>query len=175
MSNDEHPFVLLLRALEDAGLRHALIGGHAVNVWSEPRFTAGIDLTVAAEPERLAKVVRALEQEGYRLTFHPVDALPSGPDFVRLMGEPAQPPIDLLVAKTAFQVELLARAVPVPGSLAVATPEDLIVLKLISYRSRDQVDLRSLSESPDLDWAYVERWADAWEVGDRLQDLRVRE
>ena len=39
---------VLARVLRQVGLSHALIGGHAVNAWLEPRFTADIDLAVAS-------------------------------------------------------------------------------------------------------------------------------
>lgn len=54
----------------------------------------------------------------------------------------------------------------------MATAEDLVILKLIAHRPKDVVDLRGLIALPDLDWAYVEQWAAAWEVADRLEVLR---
>lgn len=91
---------------------------------------------------------------------------------MRLARGADDPPIDLQAAKTAFQVEVVRRARPVAVGPAVATPEDLIVLKLIAHRSKDLIDLRNLAALPDLDWAYVERWARDWEVEDRLAAIR---
>ena len=64
-------------------LPYALIGGHAVNVWLEPRFTADVDVTVAADSAALARARAALEAAGYRVTAEQGADLPSGPDFVR--------------------------------------------------------------------------------------------
>ena len=36
------------RHLDAAGIAYSIIGGHAVNAWLEPRFTADVDVTVAA-------------------------------------------------------------------------------------------------------------------------------
>ncbi len=54
----------------------------------------------------------------------------------------------------------------------VATPEDLIVLKLIANRSRDRLDVEELARHRRIDWPYVEEWATTWGVADRLQALR---
>jgi hypothetical protein len=58
------------------------------------------------------------------------------------------------------------------GRERVATPEDLIVLKLIADRPKDRQDLLGLVALPDLDWAYVARWAAEWDVAERLAALR---
>lgn len=50
----------------------------------------------------------------------------------------------------------------------------MIVLKLIANRAKDQLDLLGLLELPDLDWAYVESWAQQWEVLEVLDRLRER-
>lgn len=44
----DDPLGALAGILEEAGIEYALIGGHAVNAWVEPRFTADIDLTIEA-------------------------------------------------------------------------------------------------------------------------------
>ena len=96
---------------------------------------------------------------------------PSGPDFLRLAAA-SGPPLDIQTAKTDYQRQLIARAVATREGLPVATAEDLVILKLIAHRPKDVVDLRGLVALPDLDWAYVEQWAAAWEVADRLDVLR---
>lgn len=59
---------------------------------------------------------------------------------------------------------LLDREILSQGGVRVATPEDLIVLKRIANRAKDQIDVLGLVALPSLDWAYVERRAAEWEV-----------
>ncbi len=56
--------------------------------------------------------------------------------------------------------------------LAVATPEDLIVMKLIANRAKDRADLDGRVRLEGLDWTYVERWAAEWEVLELLRRVR---
>jgi hypothetical protein len=56
----DDPLGALAELLEEAGIEYALIGGHAVNAWVEPRFTADIDVTIeagVAQMERLTAVL----------------------------------------------------------------------------------------------------------------------
>lgn len=168
---DLGPFALVAQVVERANLRACLIGGHAVNTWVEPRFTADIDLTVSADRPALERALEALAAYGYRVVQTVGADAPSGPDFLRLAA-PSGPPLDIQTAKTAYQRQLVARAVATRAGLPVATAEDLVILKLIAHRPKDVVDLRGLIALPDLDWAYVEQWAAAWEVADRLEVLR---
>jgi hypothetical protein len=81
--------------------------------------------------------------------------------------------VDQQVAKTEYQSILIDRAVSGEVSgLSVATPEDLIVLKLLAMRSQDQRDIALLVDlrGDTLDWAYIEHWAEAWDV---VKELRI--
>lgn len=161
----------LASVFEQAGLAYALIGGHAVNLWLEPRFTADVDVTVAADPAALARARAGLEALGYRVNAEHGAELPSGPDFVRFVRDPHDPPIEIQAAKTSLQHELIARATRDSG-VATATPEDLILLKLIAHRPKDLADLAGLLALTGLDWSYVEQRARDWDVMDRLVRLR---
>lgn len=159
--------------LERAGLTAALIGAQARNFWTEPRATRDFDFTVAAAARPFQSVIDALLAEGYLIVHSQAPDSPSGPDFVRLSNEATGDLVDLQGAKTPFQEGVLSRAKRLDPSqfLAVATPEDLIVLKLIANRRKDHVDLVDLGVIEGLDWDYVRQWSQFWEVGDRLDDL----
>jgi hypothetical protein len=159
------------RLLEAVGVRYAVIGAHAVNAWLEPRFTADIDVTVAADATDLARIKAALAGEGYVLAREHGADLPSGPDFLRFVSPDTTTTIELQLAKTDLQRAVIDRAVTASGTARVATVEDLIVLKLIANRPKDRVDLEGLVRLPDVDWAYVERWASEWQLSELLRML----
>ena len=100
--------------------------------------------------------------------------MPSGPDFVRFGSAEGPIVVEVQAAKTELQRTLIERAIPSEGGVRVATPEDLIVLKLIANRAKDQIDLLGLVALPSLDWAYVERRAAEWEVLPLLKRARGR-
>jgi hypothetical protein len=143
-----------------------------VNVWVEPRFTADVDLTAASSPDEMAHLRRGLIAAGFRVAREHGAALASGPDFVRFVAPDGALLLEVQAAKTPLQRELVERAVVIPSGLRVATIEDLIVLKLIADRPKDQGDLHALAQLPGVDWSYVERWAGEWGVSERLERLR---
>jgi predicted nucleotidyltransferase len=157
--------------LAERGVAYALIGGHAVNVWAAPRFTRDVDVTVQASVPEMAALKEALLQAGLKVDREFGAELASGPDFVRFSAPDGVLILEIQNAKTDFQRQVVQRAREEDG-VRVASPEDLIVLKLIANRSKDEVDLQNLTALGALDWSYIERWATSWGVRDRLDRLR---
>ena len=162
---------------------HAVIGAVARNAWAPPRATTDLDFTIAARPDTLVAIESALGTLGYRPVrrqqTEPGDTLP---DIVILRSEDAEPrQVDLLMAKTPFEGEVIARAERIdvgPVATPVATPEDLVVYKLLADRPRDREDIRAILRTQSrtarsFDWAHVERWVSFWQISDRLARLRA--
>ena len=80
-----------------------------------------------------------------------IGAQPSGPDFARLTTADGSIVVELQVAKTAFQLLVVSRARAAKSGASVATPEDLLVLKLIAHRAKDRIDLEGLARIPSID------------------------
>ena len=160
--------------LEGLHRPYAIIGAHAVNAWLEPRFTADIDVTIELTAESSRDLIAAFGREGFVVARAHGERLPSGPDFLRFTSHDRLVTIEFQPAKTSLQVDLVQRAKRDRDGVRIATPEDLIVLKLIASRPKDQVDLLGLVRLPDLDWPYVERVARDWDLASLLSELRAR-
>ena len=118
----------------------ALIGGLAVSIRTEPRFTRDVDCAIAVDDDRSAeRFVAELVGIGYRATTQIEPDARGRLATARLRG-PADPDVtvDLLFASSGFERDLVARAERLellPGlTCKVATVADLIALKL---RARD--------------------------------------
>ncbi len=160
-------------SMRSAGLAHALIGGHAVIAWTLPRQTDDHDFIVAADRDAISHIQHSLEAQSLRILRVQDSGSPSGPDFLQLRTADNTFQIDLQTAKTEYQDLVIERAVADSEyGISVATPEDLIVLKLLAMRSQDQRDIAVMMEglSGALDWPYIEHWAGVWDV---TQNLRV--
>jgi len=164
------PITTALSLLVDAGARAAIIGGHAVNAWVEPRVTNDVDVLIHADPATVERVRAVLVSASFRLTREHGGQQPSGPDFLRFVG-PDGSVLELQAAKTEFQRAVIARS---SGNPPVASAEDLLILKLIANRTKDQQDIRNLLTVPALDWRYLEQRALEWGVDTLLAELRKR-
>jgi len=140
--------------LHNLGAAFALVGGLAVSVRTEPRFTRDIDLVVAVRDDRDAeRLVRALVSAGFGVGAAVEQAAVGRLATVRL-----RPPgvdtnvVDLLFASSGIEREIVTAAEPLevlPSlTVPVARTGHLIALKLLARddkrRPQDHVDLRAL-------------------------------
>ena len=130
--------------------RFALVGGLAVSVRGEVRFTRDVDLAVGVEDDPDAEqLVRDLGERGYRVVAVVEQDAVGRLATVRLV-DPAGVKVDLLFASSGLEAEVVARAEVIEsiyGDLPVARSEELVALKVLSVvdeRLQDRIDLRSL-------------------------------
>ena len=169
------------RVLGASRLEFAVIGGCARNAYAPPRATRDVDISIAADARGWNRLRKALGRAGFTLrTAVSAEQSQEIPD-VALFRDSTGGRIDVLVAKTAFERQALARRVlrlkVARYVLPVVTAEDLIVFKLIAGRPRDFADAeevaRTLQEAGRrLDWRYVRAWCKRWDILDRLGELR---
>ena len=132
----------LLREFAAADIQYLLVGGYAVAVHAEPRFTKDIDLWLNPEPGNLRRAAEALARFGApQRTIEALGSL-SGLD-VAWMGNPPLR-FDLMVGVPGGQFgpawarRLVLRWEGVPVSVVGA--QDLVELKRASGRPQDLVD-----------------------------------
>jgi hypothetical protein len=163
-----------VQALSRWQIRYALIGGVATGYRSRPRFTQDLDFLLDVPQLLLPALLEDLRARGFdfdtevtlrewtrehltALSFHGlrIDWLkPLLPCYQRVLEE-ARPEVVL------------------GCPIRIAAPEGLILLKLLAFRSQDQVDIENLlaANRGQLDLDHVRReWAT---VGD-LDDPRIQ-
>ena len=171
MNHEElnEPFRDFIGIFERLRISYALIGGLAVGVHGIPRPTHDLDFTIAIERERLPAFFEAVVELGYdvphEFTTGWVDQV-AGMPLVKARQWVAGKTIDVdvFLAESRFQKSLLQRRgrAEVEGISAwIASPEDLILLKLLANRPRDIGDIQDiLMVQGQLDDAYLNQWGD---------------
>jgi hypothetical protein len=168
-------------AVEEAGLAFAVIGGCARNAYAEPRATKDVDLVVEVDADRYSLLEEALARRGFHCATAVGDRDEPVPDLCLYRdGEGRR--VDVLFAHTSLERSALARSEPrepyAGVEIAVVSPEDLMVYKLIADRPQDRADIAAVVGALTLagraiDWSYVERWCDEWDVRARLDRVRA--
>ncbi|MBI3763890.1 MAG: hypothetical protein HY260_18765 [Chloroflexi bacterium] len=148
--------------LDHAGIPSIAIGGIAVGVWGRARLTRDVDLKVLLDRDSRRRLLDVLLPDCTPLHADPDAALRfNGILFVR---DPAGVRIDFALADTEFDEVAVSRGRAVelaPGKIGrVCSPEDLIILKLISTRERDAGDAASVisRQGDELDDGYLLDW-----------------
>ncbi len=163
----------LAQRLVDARLRHALIGGQAVNAWLLPRGTDDYDFVVDGQREPVERFLDGLKELGLVQSRRQDEGGRSGPDFAQFRDSRGTFQVDVQVSKTEFQDGIIRRAQKDPlYGLSVATAEDLLLLKLLAMRGKDQRDIAQLIDDRSLDGDYIEHWLDVLEVRDRWREFK---
>jgi predicted nucleotidyltransferase len=145
----------LARTLEKTGIPYMIIGGQAVLIHGEPRFTRDIDVTLGVGPDSLQDLISAIKPLGWV-------ALPQEPEtFVaQTMVLPCEDTgtgirIDFIFGLTAYEQESIQRAKPVQiegAAVLFAGAEDLIIHKMIAGRPRDLEDVAGIvAKNPSMD------------------------
>jgi hypothetical protein len=160
-------------------IRYAVMGGLAVRVYGIPRPTHDVDFTIALDRDRLSMLYEHLRELGYTLAEEYekgwVDSVAGMPIIkARLFLESRGIDVDIFLAESPYQKEILARrrCEEIDGSTVwLVSPEDLVLLKLLSYRPRDVADIGDvLFTQGQLDRDYLRHWAAALGVSARLDE-----
>ena len=148
--------------LADRNIPYMIIGGQAVLLYGEPRLTRDIDVTLGLGPERVGDIVSLAREMGLRQLV----ADPAG--FVRetyvlpCMEEASGIRVDFIFSQSSYEREALRRVNPVKVNgvmVNFASPEDVIIHKLIAGRPRDLEDVKSvLVRCTSYDREYILRW-----------------
>jgi predicted nucleotidyltransferase len=146
----------------------ALVGGVAVSVRIEPRFTRDLDFAVAvANDDEATHYVFRLRQLGYEVLSALENVSTTRLSMIRLRRAARGPIVDLLFASCGIEREIVEAAQPLEIGAGivfeVAQIGHLIAMKLVSRddkrRPRDQQDLVDLAGAAD-----AEEWRRASEA-----------
>lgn len=161
MENLFESLVSLQERLHRSGISSAVIGGVAVGVWGEPRVTRDVDVKVLLGRDDAPRLLEILAPDYIALQSDPLQTCRTGILFVQ---DELGTRLDLLLSDTEFDAEAIGQAMPIElehGLIAhVCSPENLIIYKLISTRSRDHEDAASVvrRQGEALDDEYVLEW-----------------
>lgn len=154
------------RFLDGSGTRYTLVGGLAVGIWAKPRATLDVDFLLSLSARDSGTLVKLLEKSDQFVFIHQQPMILKKVSLLRarLKSNP-DISVDFLFADDEFKKKMLQRSsrISVAGfSFSIPTPEDLIILKLLSGRPQDLLDAVQIRETQkdSLDTAYIQTWCD---------------
>jgi len=151
--------------LENNGIEYTLVGGLAVGIWGAPRATVDIDFLVSMRTDDYNILKKKLEESEKFIFVYDEPMTFARISFLRAtLKSNKNISVDFLFADDDFKNEALRRkeTMQVAGfSVNVATPEDLIILKLLSGREQDNLDAKKILEiqKGHLDKDHLQKWA----------------
>ena len=151
--------------LDQAGIDYMLIGGLAVGIWGQPRATVDIDFMISVSTDDFESFrSRATESEQFIFLHNKPMTLRAISLLRATLRENPDISVDFLFADNEYARQALKRKERVSlkdFSVNITTPEDLILLKLLSGREQDWIDAAKVLEiqAGRLDKKYLTSWA----------------
>jgi len=155
----------LVRFLARQKIKYVILGGIAVSIYGEPRFTQDIDVNIIFDITKLDEFLREAGKYG----FHPI-----GPDTKKIAEKTGVIPLrfrkgktgagcDIIIAENLIEYTSIRRGrLKKIGSVKarIITAEDLVIHKITSSRPRDIEDLRGIliRQKGELDIGYIKFW-----------------
>jgi hypothetical protein len=152
--SDTNPLESLARIaklLNEGGTPFALVGGLAVSVRGQVRFTRDVDIAISVDSDReVEQLVHRLGAQGYQPRAVVEQDAVGRIATVRLAA-PDGVIVDLLAASSGIEAEVVSTAAIVDitpaGPIPVARAEELVAMKVLASapaRGQDQIDLDGL-------------------------------
>ena len=173
MSELDNALVTLSSWLSEQHIRHMVIGGFAVAIWGEPRFTRDLNVTVSAAPDRLSEVIDAVCSTFAVLAGNPTKFVMETRVLPIMVNST---PVYLIFAALPYEEDAISRARPIQlkaGTVPICSPEDLILHKIVSPHPRDHDDIESVFQyrHAELDYSYLDPRVE--ELADALSDRNM--
>ena len=148
--------------LASRSIPYLIVGGQAVLVHGEPRLTRDIDVTLGVDADRLDDILAIVTHAGWNVLVQ------TPHDFVqKTMVLPCEDSatgvrLDFIFSNSSYERQAMSRSTTRKvgqTDVRFASPEDLVVHKVVAGRPRDSEDVRSvLLKNPRIDVSYIRHW-----------------
>jgi hypothetical protein len=142
-------FKELLSILAKHEVRYLIIGGYAVMLYSEPRWTKDLDLWIAIDAANACAVFKALKEFGAPLTDLSAEDFSEPGYFYQMGNPPLRVDVMMEIPGGDFNEAWNRRNTVSIGENQVhfISREDLIAVKLASGRDQDLKDVESIKKN----------------------------
>lgn len=156
-SKPDQVAVELARRFDEFGIDYAIGGALAMGLWSEPRATLDVDLTLFLNPADVGQVVKVLESLGCVGDFNQVRSSLNELGYGRVSWQNCFVDVFLPTSEFLWNSKHRRTTVRFGGyDLRFWNAEVMAVLKLMFFRPKDLVDLKKLVDAQgtrlDRDW-----------------------
>ena len=179
----EQALVDIVEDLDARDVSYALVGGLATSLRGKVRVTNNVDLIVHCDVEQALSLINDLDPNRFRPLVPDVESVARTAFLIPLVHQTTGVQLDLAVGASGFEQQIVDRATKLAVSgreLAVATAEDLLLMKALAGRPQDDQDIEGIIsiQRDAIDWDYCIHIAEQLEqavdidLANRIRKLR---
>lgn len=174
------PLESLEKLLSQFDYQGVIIGGIAVSLLGQARFTEDLDAMILLSIEDIPHFLSIALKEGIEPRIEQADDFARHNRVLLLRHTASQTDIDISLGVLPFEQEMVARSQihEIDDNLKIhlPTPEDLIIMKAIAHRPKDLLDIQGIIHNhPNLDRERIQDWvtqfADLLEKPELWEDI----
>lgn len=152
----------LSELLSKTKTKSVVIGGISVGLIGRPRFTADIDAVILLDFNEIEAFIKMASKFGFAPRIKDVSTFARKSHVLLFTHEESGINVDLSIGLLPFEHEMVERSrrVKIKSlSFNIPTPEDLIIMKAVSHRPKDLIDIEHIADAnPRLDMKRIGRW-----------------
>ncbi len=164
--------------LERQNIPYMLIGGQAVLLYGEPRLTRDIDITLGVDVDKLQNIISIVGNLALKILPENTENFVRETMVLPVIHEATGIRIDFIFSLSPYERQAIAKAKKVrmlDRDVCFASPEDVIIHKIVAGRPRDMEDIRGiLLKVPDIDITYVRQWLNDFSNASGEDDIKER-
>ena len=152
----------IARVLSANKIPYMIIGGHAVILYGEPRFTRDIDITLGVGNERLQDILSIINQISLQILPENIDSFVKKTMVLPAIDKNTGIRVDFIFSFTPYEREAIKRAKKIligKTRVSYASVEDVIIHKIFAHRPKDIEDVENiLLKNSKIDKDYIIKW-----------------
>jgi len=159
-------YLPLLRAIQSIFEKYprkgVIIGGIAVSLLGEARLTADVDALVLLSVADIPALILHAAEVGIYPRIKNADSFARTNRALLMVHQVTLINVDFILGMLPFEEEVLQRSHQITIKdilINLPTVEDLIIMKAVAQRPKDQIDIQGLVKlNPNLDFKRIEYW-----------------
>ncbi len=141
---------------------HVIIGGVAASLLGQPRHTQDVDVLMWLDNDEWEGFLKSAKRFGFAPRVNNALSFAQKSRVLLLQHVSTGVGIDISFGALPFEEECITRAKEIKFTsfkIPVPSPEDFIIMKAVSHRGKDLIDIESIVDAhPKLDVRRIKRW-----------------
>ena len=154
--------------LTKSNIPYMIIGGQAVLLYGEPRFTRDIDITLGVGTDESHKIKQIITNLNLTVKVKNYKRFAEKTMVIPALDKKTGIGVDFVFSYTGYERQAIKKAKDVKfgkTNIKIASLEDVIIHKIIAGRPRDIEDVRViLIKNPNYDSKYINRWLKDFDI-----------